>query len=618
MVGCAFFLESALALLVDSLGIYFDARTPSALEVMLNDDALFSDAGLMGRAREAIAYILQHRISKYNGAAVDESLLPPRGGVKKVLVVDQVRDDASVRFGMEGAFDLGAMVGSALRENPDAEVYVKLHPETIAGLRKGGRDGAVLPPSVRLLEREVNPIALLERFDKVYVATSLLGFEALMLGKQVVCFGMPFYAGWGLTDDRQGCSRRRAHRSVEEVFAAAYLLYSRYVDPFTGRRCDLMTVLRVLKRQMDHDRLRSRNVYCFGVRHWKRYNVLPFLKSRRNRVVFVRSVREALKSGIRPGDEVVVWGAREPEGLERLLSITGTALLRMEDGFLRSVGLGSDFSRPFSLVLDPEGIYFDPGRPSRLEAILQHHRFTEAEITAARRLREKLMKARLSKYNHQSAESLDLTSRDGRRVIFIPGQVADDASVLKGCSDIADNRQLIEAVREEHPDAFIVYKPHPDVISGNRRGRVPPQVLDACCDLVVESVAIPACLEQVDEVHTMTSLVGFEALMRELPVHVYGRPFYAGWGLTHDRHKVPRRTARRSIDELVAAALLLYPEYYDWDSGFFCDAATVVERLAAERNRLEQAGRLRSLDPGYVERQVRKMVLIMKGLVNVQ
>ena len=36
----------------------------------------------------------------------------------------------------------------------------------------------------------------------------------------------------------------------------------------------------------------------------------------------------------------------------------------------------------------------------------------------------------------------------------------------------------------------------------------------------------------VDEVHTLTSLTGFEALLRGIEVHAYGGPFYAGWGLT--------------------------------------------------------------------------------------
>ena len=603
----------SLSLVVDTTGIYFDSRTESSLERLLNDDGNFSDSRLLSTADEAMAYMRRHRLSKYNGSKVERVSLPTTGG-QRILVVDQVKDDASLLYGMQAPFDLADMVATACHENPGSDVYIKLHPETVAGFRKGGSAEAMFPQGVHLIDDDVNPIALLERFDKVYVATSLMGFEALMLGKEVVCFGMPFYAGWGVTDDRETCSRRTGKRTLREIFAAAYILYSRYVNPHTGKRCDIMTALEILKRQVDHERSRKRNIFCFGIRHWKRYNVLPFLRSRHNRVVFTRSVDDAVAKGIKAGDEVVVWGAREPAGLDRLLAITGTPLLRMEDGFLRSVGLGSDFARPSSLVLDPDGIYFDPERPSRLEKIIEAGEFGEDELEMARRVREKLLTSRLSKYNHQTHAPLDLSAAAGRRVVFIPGQVADDASLAKGCVDVADNTTLIRIVRETNPEAFIVYKPHPDVTSGNRKGKVPVDVLVACCDLVVENASIPDCLEQADEVHTMTSLVGFEALMRGIPVHVYGRPFYAGWGLTNDQHSIPRRTRRCDVDELIAAALLRYPEYYDWDAGMFCDAETVIDRLAGQRRSIEEQGRLRRLDPGYIERQVRKMILIIKGL----
>ncbi len=67
-----------------------------------------------------------------------------------------------------------------------------------------------------------------------------MGFEALLLGKECVCFGMPFYAGWGVTHDKLTCKRRIAKRSVEEVFAAAYILYARYVDPYEKKKIDII------------------------------------------------------------------------------------------------------------------------------------------------------------------------------------------------------------------------------------------------------------------------------------------------------------------------------------------------------------------------------------------
>lgn len=89
------------------------------------------------------------------------------------------------------------------------------------------------------MSEEINPVSLLEIVDKVYVVTSQLGFEALMMGKEVHVFGAPFYAGYGLTIDYQKCERRTNKRSLEEMFYITYINYSYYVNPEKGERCEI-------------------------------------------------------------------------------------------------------------------------------------------------------------------------------------------------------------------------------------------------------------------------------------------------------------------------------------------------------------------------------------------
>lgn len=79
----------------------------------------------------------------------------------------------------------------------------------------------------------------------------------------------------------------------------------------------------------------------------------------------------------------------------------------------------------------------------------------------------------------------------------------------------------------------------------------------------------------------MTSLLGFEALLRGTPVTTTGAPFYAGWGLTRDLGAPPkRRSARSSLEQLVYAALIAYPRYFDPVSNLPCPPEVVLERLA--------------------------------------
>jgi capsular polysaccharide export protein len=99
------------------------------------------------------------------------------------------------------------------------------------------------------------------------------------------------------------------------------------------------------------------------------------------------------------------------------------------------------------------------------------------------------------------------------------------------------------------------------------------------CDEIVSDCAIGPLLKQVDEVHVLTSLAGFEALLRDRRVVTYGHPFYAGWGLTDDRVPLPRRRRRLTLDELVAGVLFLYPTYVSRTSGRFTTPERALDEL---------------------------------------
>jgi capsular polysaccharide export protein len=69
-------------------------------------------------------------------------------------------------------------------------------------------------------------------------------------------------------------------------------------------------------------------------------------------------------------------------------------------------------------------------------------------------------------------------------------------------------------------------------------------------------------------------------------------PFYAGWGLTHDRLSCARRNRNLTIDELVYASLIAYPRYVSRRSGLFMEAEEAIEELLEWRR--EPVPRLRS------------------------
>jgi capsular polysaccharide export protein len=164
--------------------------------------------------------------------------------------------------------------------------------------------------------------------------------------------------------------------------------------------------------------------------------------------------------------------------------------------------------------------------------------------------------------------------------------VEDDRAVVSGGAGLTSNLELLRRVRADAPDAYLIYKPHPDVEAGHRKGVIADEECLSVADEIVRNEPITALIDLVDEIHVNTSLAGFEALLREKPVTTHGVPFYAGWGLTRDLGPVPpRRSARRALDELVAAALLLYPRYLDPVTGLPCPAEILVCRLAESANK---------------------------------
>ncbi len=224
-----------MSYIIDGLGIHYDATAPSELEVMLEEGGWESDE-LMARARAGIARLREARLSLDNDPRRRD--LPARtdGARRRVVIVDQAAGDPTVGFGLAGASAFTAMLAAAAADAPEAERLVVMDPAAPVG-RRGHIDAAAAEAAgARLVSDPVTAWSVAEDCDRVYVVSAHAGFEAALAGTPVTCFGLPFYAGWGFTDDRLHLPRRTRRRRPDEVFAAAYLVCSRYFDPYTGRR----------------------------------------------------------------------------------------------------------------------------------------------------------------------------------------------------------------------------------------------------------------------------------------------------------------------------------------------------------------------------------------------
>lgn len=589
----------------DDLGVYFDLTVPNRLQELIADCMAQWSDDKERHAQRLINKIITHQLSKYNQTIIAPDLSALANNDKPhIIIIDQVANDASITGAGATADSFFAMLAHAKERYSNANIWIKAHP---AG------KGYFTPkdvPKPFYLDAPCNPIALISQACAVYTVSSHMGFEALMLGKAVHNFGVNWYAGFGLTDDdfvknmpiyqnliRHYQTLNITQPSLSQLFYASYVLYSHYANPATGQACDIETLMNYLTDNRDWQNRLGSKLFVYDFSRWKVPFVRGFLgfdkvnltvKSKTKWWFFLpyginekRAKRADSKvfNALSNTTDYVVWGQKSKRLLKDKLAkrgMTNPVIWCMEDGFIRSYGLGATLIAPLSVVMDDVGIYFDATAPSRLEQILNTICLTDDQRQRAKGLHELFLTKRMSKYNlstknHDFIRQINAL-QSNRPIHLVVGQVEDDASVQTCTSVIKKNSELLARVRADFAHDVIIYKPHPDVEAGLRPGKADNHHM---ADVIAHDVAMPDCLDVCDVVHTISSLTGFEALLRGKSVVCYGLPFYAGFGLTDDVIEVNntskinalgRRTRPNlpplTLEELIYATLIDYPMYH--------------------------------------------------------
>ena len=525
--------EAPAGLITDAKGIYFDCNNTSDFIDNLETASSNFDKPVVS---ELIERQIKLGLSKYN-------TMPCGEWVRKdyILVVDQVAGDASISHGGASAITFKAMLAQARINNPDCQIIIRTHPGG-----NGHFDESDLDDNMELSKEAANPWDVLLGAKDVYCVTSQMGFESILAGHQPYVYGKPFYAGWGLTHDIQPMVRSR-HLSAQQLYYLAMIKGCDWFDA-AGEPCDFETMLNGMEAKIHHMHKFGVGVAVKNIKAWKRPHMKRYFPNQSPTGISLR------------------WGtkAQQNDGV-------------IEDGFLRSRGLGARLVPPLSLIVDRMGIYFDPTRPSDHEGLVhQRANMNKAEMARAQNLRTRMVELGLSKYNLEIGPVPELPN--DKYIILVPGQVEDDKSIILGATgDVKDAKSLLQTVRRQNPNAFIIYKPHPDVAVGLRRGLIQTDL----ADLVYTGGSLEPLWPHVDQLATITSQTGFEALLRGKKVSAYGMPFYADWGLTTDYAPSTGRRGKASLDQLVHATLIDYPIYYDPKARCISTPEIIAERLAS-------------------------------------
>lgn len=308
----------------------------------------------------------------------------------------------------------------------------------------------------------------------------------------------------------------------------------------------------------------------FNVTPWKRSYIRNYLNEYKVIFVGLSHDLEKYESLVKLTNAVIiVWGRSVLNHIQDFGTRFDLPIYHIEDGFVRSVGLGASHTAPMSICFDKSGLYYDSNKPSDLENLLNYYDFDNDKnlMVNAKELFDKIIVNNITKYNLPDTNiSEAIYGPKNKKRVLVIGQVEDDQSLIYGCKNLLSNRDLLEMAILENQDAQIIYKRHPDIMLGKRQELSDIEDLGDYIEIITNNLSLKDALNQVDHVYTMTSLAGFESLMYGVPVTTLGAPFYSGWGLTDDRYPISRRNRSLSLLEVFAAAYILYPRYRSEDT----------------------------------------------------
>ena len=559
-----------LTICYDNNGIYYDCKSDNDLKEFFKEKLSKKNAF---RAKNIVKLWKEYSISKYNFPSFIE---PPSSPY--ILLIDQIFGDLSLDYGDADDKSFERMFEFATNNWPDHKIVIKIHPDVINFKKKGCIHSSHYSKNKVIVIGGIGQInRLIEKSTAVCVVTSQVGFESIIYGKDVHVFGRPFYSGLGLTIDHKK-NNQNLEITLDQLVFSALVKYQICIDPRTKKKCEIEEIMKYIYHLRDASKFFGKNLDAINFTPWKVRQINRF---------FYPITGERVKSFRRfktKMQNILVWGKNIR--IEKYIS-NANNIISVEDGFIRSVGLGAELYPPLSLLFDKKGVHYDASKSSDLEYLLQNFNFNHNEIIRARRIIDLIIKLKISKYNLRLNKEINLPNNfSNKQIIGVLGQVETDNSITYGVPNdtiLKTNFALVEQVRRDYPDAYIIYKPHPDTESGLRIRGTKDSSISKNADFIANKISVENLFNKVDRVAVFTSLGGFEALLRGISVSTYGLPFYAGWGLTDDKLNnhiwAKRRTRKLTIEELTFITLIKYPFYSSLKFSCLTEVENIIEEI---------------------------------------
>ena len=430
---------------------------------------------------DLIAATLNHKVSTdhYAPDASPYKLHTP-GGRKRIVIIDQVKTnklELKKVFATEESFK--KMILDAKMQHPGAAFFLFEPPLVRKNKKTGYLRKFATENGVHVITEQVSSFSILAQADEVYTVSSKIGLDAILLGKNVHCYGLPYYAGWGLTKDEISCERRNITLKKEELFAALCLFFTRYLHPITGNPSHFQAILHFILLQRPQLFENKRYIACINFNEKQKV-----FFSKMYKYADIHFFKE--QAGIEAAyhNKGMVYTAEEPT--EQLKKECGNIpLVYVRPGMFDRL-----YNNEKLVSLSLEGGPYPP-----LEKILLTKEFGERDFLRARLFRQFFLE--LSAFREHYDYSL---VEPGQDVLVIIGN-ADLAPKVKPISEetqegilgnldkkgrplhsfslpLSDDGKLIEYIRKQRPDAYIIYCPqHSDT-------KVAQEILELADDIL--------------------------------------------------------------------------------------------------------------------------------------
>jgi len=498
----------------------------------------------------------------------------------QILIDIQLKEEIN-KNGLEDIISNKEMVENIFKKNPNSEIYIRIPKEGIQNNDLIGLNIKELPiNNIYIIEREeINSIKLLKQMDIVFTKTSYLGFEGLLVGCEVICYGLPFYAGWGVTHDLYGAEsyifrRYRKNVSIMDLYTAVFLIHNKYFNPYKNKETPLgkdiykKDSFMILKDDIEemNNKNKKVNILLKNNKTIEVYkvddensldNILNTIikyksyLSYKNRVFVINNSKERIKK------------------VEFLKNVEGDIIYLKEneinmndiyknDYFIFIGSLNEYGSKILELKhLGCENIYYYKEVPNKIDKNIKtffldqknHYQNYKFQSDLEDKINNKIVigvldKEEPNKYIDKYIENKitqfkkgkysfeELKSKINRKIIVVIGQYEKSDSIKYAGLGLS-NKDLIEKVKEDYPDYYLIFKPHP-----KSNEKLPKDIVNKIDLISLENVY--GLISIADEVATISSFVGLEAMLinNNISTICYGLPFYAGWGVTIDKSSI--------------------------------------------------------------------------------